>query len=85
MDTNTNDVSMGDGGVLPPLPQTVWDAIVQLIFEPLLDLKDALIQIQSLSLVSQSLRRACKNAVLRLDARRSLDAHVKGKRHHFYR
>lgn len=59
-----------------PLPQTVWDTIVQLIFGPVLELKDALIQVQSLSLVSQSLRRACKNSVLRLDARRSLDAHI---------
>ncbi|KAL4531401.1 hypothetical protein Ndes2526B_g04475 [Nannochloris sp. 'desiccata'] len=65
-----------DAVILPPLPQTVWDTIVQLIFEPVLELKDALIQVQSLSLVSQSLRRACKNAVLRLDAHRSLDAHV---------
>jgi hypothetical protein len=60
-----------DDAVLPlllPLPQTVWDTIVQLIFENVWELKDALIQIKSLSLVSQSLRRACKNAVLRLDA-----------------
>jgi len=62
--------------VLPPLPQTVWDTIVQLIFEPVLEVKDALIQVQFLFLVSHSLRRACKNAVLRLDARRSLDAHI---------
>jgi hypothetical protein len=65
-----------DAIVLPPLPQTVWDIIVQLIFDPVLEFKDALIQIKFLSLVSQSLCRACKNAVLRLDARHSLDAHV---------
>jgi hypothetical protein len=61
---------------LPLLPQTVWDSIVQLIFDPILELIDALIYIKSISLVSQSLRRACKNAVLHLDASRSLDAHI---------
>ena len=65
--------------LLPPLPEPQWDLIIKFIFaeHEIWDVHMALIQVCNLSLLCRSTRDACRRFPFKLDASRSLDAHIR--------